>query len=244
MSQPTSPPAVRLPAWLLVLASAVVFLHLTGIANHSLASTSGPWPTMEGPSMMAPPQFAMSIDGLYQRYLEALKLTHTYHFATNRPGLPKATFEVRLKDAAGQVVATVKVPDEKANPWVRHRQGVLAQWLGDDQPLPPPLTEVIAAPQQRAPTTLIWDAVEQRRLVLKTVPEHLAPRDRPVMRPSEWSMLMARSYGRYLCRQHNAASAELVRTHRDPIPPAVLFLDNVQAGAFDPVTSEYGELPK
>src|SRR5205807_5288670 len=113
-----------------------------------------------------------------------------------------------------------------------------------DRPLPPPQSEVIAPPGEQTPTATIWEGVENRRLVLKTIPEHLVPRDRPVMRPSEWTLLLARSYARYLCRTHGAASAEVIRHSREPMSPVVLFLDNVQAGAFDELISDFGDLSR
>ena len=85
----------------------------------------------------------------------------------------------------------------------------------------------------------------QRGLVIRQVPEHLVPRDRPVFRPGDWSLLLARSYARHLCRAHGAASCEIVRHSQEPIPPMVLFVgDNIQAGAFDELISNFGEMKK
>jgi hypothetical protein len=39
----------------------------------------------------------------------------------------------------------------------------------------------------------------------------------PVHRPSEAGKILAESYLRHLCREHNAASAELVRHHRNKL---------------------------
>jgi hypothetical protein len=175
--------------------------------------------------------------------LKFLKMTHNYHFATNRPGAAAAYLEVRLKDASGNEVATVKFPDDGANFWVRHRQSVLVSWFTDDVPVMPPQGEVVAAPHQQVPTVTIWDSTGPRRLRLRTVPEHLIPRDRPVYRPSEVSMLLARSYARYLCRLYGAASADVVRHSKEPIPPVVLFQDDTPAGAFDELVSDFGKLP-
>jgi hypothetical protein len=80
------------------------------------------------------------------------------------------------------------------------------------------------------------------RLRLKSVPQHLAPRDRSVFRPSEWSLLLARSYARHLCRAHGAASAEIVRHTREAIPPAVLFFDDAPPEAFEELVSTFGEV--
>jgi hypothetical protein len=53
------------------------------------------------------------------------------------------------------------------------------------------------------------------------------------MRPSDWALVLARSYGRYLCRTHGAASAEIVRHTREPVSPAVLFGMRPPPNAFD-----------
>ena len=41
-------------------------------------------------------------------------------------------------------------------------------------------------------------------------------------RPSEWSLVLAHSYARFLCRENNAASAEIIRHTREPVGPDVL----------------------
>jgi hypothetical protein len=174
--------------------------------------------------------------------LQWLKLTHNYRFLSNRPGAPGVYFEVQLKNETGQPMVRIKVPADDANFWVRHRQALLARGLAEDQPIQAPPGEVVAAPHQQVPTVPIWDLSEGRTLYIRTVPEHLIPRDRPVFRPAEWSLMLARSYVRYLCRQHGAASAELIRHTRDAIPPAVLFVGEPPAGTFDDLIATFGEL--
>jgi hypothetical protein len=245
MSAALSGPGGRVPGWLVAVGSVPIALHLVAVACHALAAPSGPWPGPEGPDLHSPPQFAFSLDQAGPaQYLDAAKLTHNYHFSTSRPGTPGARLEVRLKDAAGNEVATVPVPDPAANPWVRHRQSLLAQWLTNDLPVPPPQSEVIAAPNQAPPAVLLWDLDGNNRLKLKSVPQHLVPRDRPVMRPSEASLLLVRSYARHLCRTHGAASAEVVRHTRYPIPSVVMTWTEVPPGAFDELVSNFGELPR
>jgi hypothetical protein len=242
-AQPST--AQGLPRWLIVCGSAVITYHLLSVGLMALAAPSGPWPSMEGVNLSTPPQFAYSLQrALTADYSKALKLTHNYHFTSNRPGLPGAYFEVRLKDAAGREVETVRVPDPGATSWVRHQQALLARRLADDEPVAPPQGETIAAPHRQVPNVQIWDIVDNRKLKLKSVPMHLVPRDRMVFRPSDWSLLLARSYGRYLCRLHGAATAEIIRHTEDPLPPAVLFEDNQQAGAFGELVSNFGELPR
>lgn len=233
------------PAWLLILASLAIAAHLGAVLLGALAAPSGPWVTGEGSNMATPPQFAFSLynaGAIY--YLKLVKMTNNYHFPTNHPGLPGVAFEVRLRDTDQHTIAVLQIPDPHANGWVRHRQALLARWLADDQPIFPPTGEVIAAPHQQVPMVTIWDIAEPQHLRLRTVPQHLIPRDRPVYRPSELSLLLAHSYARYACRQHGAASAELVRTTQEAIPPIVLFRQDLQPGNFAPLIASFGELPR
>jgi hypothetical protein len=243
MSQPVPDPAEGIPRWIVVSGSLVIAFHLLAVASGALAAPSGPWPNAEGGGLFTPPQFAFSVrEHLTDWYLGLVRMTHNYHFSSNRPAAPGVFFEARLRDAAGQEVAALRFPDPAANPWVRHRQALLAKWLADDQPVPPPAGEVIAAPGQTPPAVVIWDLAGPHRLRLRAVPQHLVPRDRPVFRPSEWSLVLARSYARHLCRAHGTASAEIVRHTREAIPPAVLFFDDVPAESFEELVASFGEV--
>jgi hypothetical protein len=225
--------------------SLLIAAHLFAVVAQVLAIPSGPWATPFGVSPATEPQFARSLANLTSpSLLSPLKMTDGYHFAGNRPAAPGVYFEVRLKDELGMTVKTVRIPDPDANYWVRHRQGLLAQALADDQPVEPRGTESIPAPNQRAQTVSIWDMSENRTLRLRSMPEHLLPRDHPVFRPSEWSLVLARSYVRHLCREHGAESGELIRHTREAVPPAVMHLDEAPPGAFDDLVSSFGELPR
>jgi hypothetical protein len=245
MRHPPSGPACDLPPWLVWLGSAAVAAHLFALIVLVLAAPSGPWPTAFGASTAVAPPFAQSLSEISTRhYLAPLKMTHNYHFTTNRPAAPEVYLEVRLKDEAGNLLTTVRVPDEGANFWARHRQLLLAQALGDDQPVEARPGETIPAPNQQVRTVEFWKPGGDRVLRLTREPEHLIPRDRPVSRPSEWSLVLARSYVRHLCRAHGAASGELIRHSREPILPAVLFMEEPPAGAFEELVSNFGELPR
>lgn len=245
MSQPQANPARALPAWLVLLGSAAVAFHLFALGVLAVAAPSGPWPGANGTIMGMEPPFAAAVSAVTTReYLAPLKMSHNYHFAASRPGLPAATFEVRLKDAKGQPLQTLTFPDEHANCWLRHRQALLAAQLADDVPIPPRQGEVIPPPGAHVPNVRYWDAAEDGGLRLKEVPEHLVPRDRPVFRPSEWSLVLARSYVRHLCREHGAASAELVRRTREPIAPDLLFADEPPPAAFDTLVANFGEFSR
>jgi len=227
---------------LLWFGSIALVLHLSAFAVHALSARTGPWPFGDGNSMGEPPYFVQAPDELGRRaYLEPLRMTHNYHFSTNLVSLPGVSFEVRLKDATGQVIKKVEFPDKTAWPWTRYRQQLLAQWLANDQPVGARQGERIAAPKQNARTYQIWNRDDDKQPYrLKTVLEHLIPRDRPVFAPSDWSLLIAKSYMRYLCREHGAASAELVRTSQDAVRPESLIAGQV-VGSFDRMVSIFEE---
>jgi hypothetical protein len=196
-----------------------------------------------------------------------LRLTNNYHFVSNRPGdLPGVEFEVYLRDAEGNLLHKAKFPSPEANLWVRHRQQMLAGALA---PLEAPQGEVLAAPGASVPTMAVWlfpdelgpetpngpppggapapsatgpDRLGQLRLSF--VPQHLVPRQRPIMRPMELSVVLARSYARYLCRQHGAARAEIVRHSREPVPPGVLFGAETPASTFESLVASFGEMSR
>jgi hypothetical protein len=245
MSLPRSGPAGALPRQLVVCGSVAIVGHLASVLVAALAAPSGPWPTAFGSSMATEPQFARTIGNITTRhYLTPLEMGSNYHFTTNRPASTAVYFEVHLRDTAGNLLKTLRFPDDQANFWVRHRQRLLAQALTDDLPVEARGGEVIAAPQQQVRTVPIWDTDGEHGLRLRSVPEHLVPRDRPVFRPSGWSLLLARSYVRYLCRAHGAATGELVRHTREPILPAVLLMDEPPPGTFDELVSSFGETPR
>jgi hypothetical protein len=243
---PSSPShsANGVPRWLVVLGSLVIGFHFFALVSCALATTSGPWSGMEGPAPASPPQFAMTIGTSVAPYLRTLRMTHTYRFSTNRPIQTAARLEVRLKDGRGEE-RTLTIPDPNANYWVRYRQAMLVRELTDDMPVMPPQGgEKIPAPNREVPRVKIWDITEPHKLAIREVEENLIPRDRPVMRPSDWSLLLARAYARHLCRTHGAASAQLTRVTREPISPIVLSGENVPQDAFEPLISNFGELSK
>jgi hypothetical protein len=246
MPQPSLDVAYTPPRWLVAVGSVLIAGHFLALTFHALAAPSGPWPAgEEGQDMATPPQFAFSVSSnLALPYLRAVKLSHNYHFPSNRPAHPGVYLEFRLKDEEGNELATVKLPDDTANPWVRHRQSLLALALGEDMPVRPLTSELIPARGMELPKVQIWEPIAMRHLRLRTVDVNGIPRNQPVMGPSEWSQLLARSYARYLCRAHGAARAEIVRHHQDPIPPVVLFEESIPAGTFDEVISEWGELSR
>jgi len=237
--------AVTSPRLLLWALSAFIFFHFTWVICGALAAPSGPWASNDGESLATPPQFAFNLHTAFGgSYLRSLHLASNYHFMTNRPGLPGVCLEARIKDDQGQVVQVLKFPDPEANRAARHRQGLLARWLANDQPVAPPVGEAIPAPNQSVATVVIWDIVELQHLRAKTVPVHLVPRDRPVMRPSELSLALARSYGRYLCREYGVGRVEIVRHTQEAIPPLILFRDDLANAPYLELHSSFGDFSK
>ena len=233
-----APPPLPLP--LKIAIGAGVGVHLLIIVALALGAQSGPWPSPVGPSEAPGPQFVQPLTEVaVPYYLEPLRLTHNYHFATNNTAQPGVYFEAHLKDKAGQRIKTLRFPDDKAQPWVRHRQQLLAQGLGQDQPVPQPQGDVLAGAQKRVELT-IWEPGDQE-MHLKRVPQHLVPRDRPVMMPSEWSLALAKSYARYLCRTEHAHSAEIVRHSRDAWMPSYLFIPREGIPPNDKLVCHFGE---
>src|SRR5262249_45025265 len=135
---------------------------------------------------------------------------------------------------------TVQLPDEDANFWVRHRQQMVAANLGGDLEVPQPAPgEQIERPGARPALLAIWDRspddpmwhlqdVSQLRLRDK----FREPGRNRVLQPSRWAQTIAASLGRYYCRTYGAHSAEVIRIHRNPLPPDLLRLDEDDTKAF------------
>src|SRR2546422_613168 len=108
-----------------------------------------------------------------------------------------------------------RVLSEQSGPWVTP--------FGNSQATPP--GEAVPPPHQQAPSVEIWEPGPDRVLRLRSVAERLVPRARSVLRASEWSKLLARAYGRYLCRVHGAASAQIFRHTKEALLSSVLLVD-------------------
>ena len=241
MSHPR--PDSTLPRPLVLLGSVVVAGHLFAVLSVALAAPSGPWPMQMGNSNAFGPQFARNLDeAVGPKYLSPIKMTYNYHSPTNRPEIPAIYLEVRLKDEAGKLLKTIRIPDENANYWVRHRELLLARALGEDEIAEPKNSEIIPGLNQKVRTVEYWDNVNEHTLTLREIAEHLVPRDRMVWKPSPLARVLARSYVRYLCRVHGAASGELIRHHKDPVLSAMMFLPEPPPNIFQETTSNFGEI--
>jgi hypothetical protein len=242
MAQLKSKAADSLSPLLVFCGSVAILVHLGAVTVHALAAQSGPWPGPDGPSQADPPSFAQALDSQGAAgYLKLVKLTHNYHFAGNYPLNPGVFLEATFKDAHGDPIA-VRFPDPEANPWVRHLQEVFVQGLASDLPVAPLEGETVPAPNKQVRTLAIWDQANNDSLRLRHVQEHLIPRNRPVEGPSEWSLVLVHSYARYLCRKYGATSVEVVRHHREPLPPAAMLSSRPPPFAFKEMLSNYGEI--
>lgn len=235
-----------IPRWLAIVASVLIVGHLTAILAMALGASSGPWPAEDGFGWATPPHFTQPILARIEPYLRATKFTNNYHFSendvTNMQGSGSlARFDVKLRDKEGKELTTLHFPDPGALPAVRHRQSILAACLNADEPVEPRPGEYVPAPDQPVRSVRIWEIGANGVGRVGTIQEHLIPRDRPVFAPSDWAMIAARSYSRYLCRAYGAASAEIIRFSRPFIPPDILFESSPPPdGAFDGSTMSFG----
>lgn len=219
--------ARRWPLAVMALVSVLIIGHFAAIFANVLAAPSGPWPTDDGPNMATPPRFAAVALDAAVPYLNAVKLTHNYHFTENHVSRfwtqhMVGRVAVKLRDAKGVEIATVALPDPNANPQVRFLQQLLVDGLTKDAPVEPFEGERIPAPNQAPRTVRYWEFGEGPKAKLGTMAEHLIPRDRPISGPSDWSMIVARSIARQLCAQKGAASAEIIRETRLVLPPEMI----------------------
>lgn len=245
MSQGRTEPTRPLPKWLITAGSVAILFHLSALVLVALSAPSGPWPTDFGASPALAPKFAEKLNEVTNRYyLQPLRMWHTFHYESNRPEMVGVYFEVKLKDEKGQEIETLRFPQKDANPWVRHRQQLLAQGLAGDQPLPQRGGERVIGSRQKAPTLSYWKAdptSPDQPMRHVTEPEHLVPRDPNMAQPSKWSLLLAEAYMRYLCRERGAASAELIRYSRPAIRPEWMFLEQEPPDAFRTLSAHFGE---
>jgi hypothetical protein len=222
---PSPFPARPLPRGIIIAGSVAIAFHLFALGVLVLAAPSGPWPTPIGLGSPAePPEFSKEVSNtLLNVYLRPLHLTHNYHFESNMPERSFVHFEVKLRDADDKLIKTFKFPDENANFWVRHRQDLLAHGLGNDQPYQPPQSVRVPSPPAKA-----WygETGEESKYVEKLESEWQEIRGKRGVevfyQPTDFSLLLVKSYARYLCRTYGAATAEIVRSSREPILPVIL----------------------
>lgn len=235
-----------LPPALKALGSAFVIGHFIALGGLVLSADSGPWPTPFGESTSLGPWFArtLNLEAAYPYYLEPLRLTHNYHFFTNRVAQPEVKFEIKLYDRTGRVIETLAFPEKTANPWVRHRLQLLAANLYGDRRVFAPMGESSAPEGKFARKVKIWEPEKGSGgvQVMKDVPRHLVSRDRFVFGPSAWSKIVADSYVRFQCKLHNAAAGELIRRSKEAVQPSLLLLEDIPAAAFPENVVSFGKV--
>jgi hypothetical protein len=223
--QPNRP----LPKWLMVAGSIGIAVHLVALVILSVASQSGPWwlGSLGMPSQAEEPEFARGMHTfLGDVYYRPLHLTNNYHFISNMPERTTVRFEVNVLDENGTSIKKVMFPDPNANFWVRHRQSLLAQGLGDDRPTNLPESERVPNPERK-----VWHPARGDQK-LGSHPENRLIDERNAMRktgdmmgfmqPSPWSEVLAASYARHVAHVYGGAKAEIIRMSREPINPAIV----------------------
>jgi hypothetical protein len=241
MANPVSRGAIGTPVK--IAASVAIVVHFALVGVRTLANPSGPWPSRDGMEVAPAPRFAEELNQrVAQPYVRLLRLPDGSHPAGRGPARVGVFVEVQLRDGEGKLVTTVRLPDPQANAWVRSRQQLLAQEFVPDMPVTPRPGEAVPAPNQTVRKVAIWEMSSGRALQLQSTPEHLVPRNRPVYAPSEWSQVLARAYGRYLCRAHGAASAEVIRHSREAVPPGALESGESPPDTFEDLIANYGKI--
>jgi hypothetical protein len=230
--------------WAMVLGSVVIAIHLLLAFFMTLNVPSGPWPTPQGGSTAEAPPFAMVIGRrLAMPYQSVTKSNSTFRFSSIRQEQLDISFEAKLKDDKGTVTSKINFPDPEAPSSIQYRQKLLAQQLGNDEPLPPQQGVILPAAGQQLPTLRWWQQDGDRRYVLKQDNPNAVPRNQQFMQPSVSQMIVAKSFSRFLARHHATAKVEINRIWYDPIMPMVLITDPPPTSDdLRRYSSSYGEL--
>jgi hypothetical protein len=251
---PTAPRPI--PFWFKVAGSVFAVGHLSLIGLYVLAANSGPWQTPPGSMIPAAPydgpQFAAGISArfTYSYYLSPLQMTHNYHFATNRPTDFAVYFEVQVTTKLEEV-KTVRIPNDKANFWVRHRQELLAQALVPDQPLPPPGPRRLAPLQKGErgkddglPKIEVWKSGGDHVLRLSMVTHEDPVLELPDLdQATPRAKLVVRAFARHAMRQHNGVSGEVIRHSRATVVPMDMLRPR-PPDFFKELKSHFGEMQR
>ena len=209
--------------------SLLVAVHFGAIAVNILADVSGPWPNLFGPGrgLGAPPPFIG--DGLTQAardYVDLVRLGENGRFPSNRWYDLQVQLDAVLFNEKGEEIAKRTLPDPNATPWIRAREQLLAQALANDLERPNPGNEAIPPAGQEPVKVPVWRLAkpDDTIQVLAYVPLHLLSREpgAPDWGPSDWGLLLSKSYATHLCRQTGAASVEIRRRWRYRILPSFI----------------------
>jgi hypothetical protein len=242
-----SPPVLP-PTWVMVLGSVLVLLHFYCAAASALNVYSGPWvwATENATSDADAAPFvtaAWRAFDMAKNYQQYVKVTGPFRFASLKQEDLEISAELVLRDATGKIITRQKLPDPEASTAIQYRQRWLAHQLGNDVPLPPQESIIIAAPGQKLPVVRYWVNESDHRLVLKEADPNTVPRNQTFRQPSFGQYIMAKSFVRHKQRQYPDAKVELLRSWYNPINPTVLYEEtSPSAEILRGFTSSYGEL--
>lgn len=105
--------------------------------------------------------------------------------------------------------------------------------------------KLLLPPMLMDPTKKVDAPNQKLRLVtIREVQRGILPRNRPLESPSDWSLILAKSYTRYLCRKYDAESGEIIRYSQAPIMPVLMFVRTPPQDAFIRTEANFGEFPK
>ena len=232
------------PMWAMVLGSLAIGIHLLLAFIMTLNVPSGPWPTPQGGSTAEAPPFALTIGrNLAMPYQTAIRSNSTFRFSSIRQEQLDISFEAKLKDDKGTITGKIIFPDPGAPASIQYRQKLLAQQLGNDEPLPPQQGVILAPEGKQLPTLHWWQQDGDRQYVLKQENANAVPRNQQFMQPSVSQLIVVKSFSRFLARHHAAAKVEINRIWYDPIMPMVLITDTPPTSDdLRRYSSSYGEL--
>jgi hypothetical protein len=127
----------KLPGLAVAAINVAIVFHLLALGALALSPMNGPWfvPYLTQQGMPAAgPQFAGAIAQVTTPYyLQPLGLANSYHFESNRTDLPA----IYLEEIAQGKDKKEKLPNSGSNMWVRGRQRLLINTLGQDNPFMP-----------------------------------------------------------------------------------------------------------
>lgn len=247
-SSTTTPAGWPLPLRLLV--SVAIIFHLAALAGLVLSTRTGPWAMPDGDIGIAhAPFFAERIFDSTRGYRQALRLTEDYRFSSNLRPDSDNQVEIRLKDKDGKVIKTVLLP--QSNSWLGsyQREQLIANLLSKNEAVDAPEGEKIPPPGQQVPMASYWKAQGSNKLwKLEITPEHLLPREEEMARPTDLSVILAKSLARHAQKKYGGESADVALRSKQSfgallVAPAGQGVPNLNAEDFDPIEFVFGSTP-
>lgn len=239
-------PSSGWPIWLKLIVAPLIAFHLATLVGLVLSSQSGPWVFPFGEDKAHEPFFAAKLYEATYGYLDLLRLQDDYHFPTHRANKGTAQrLEVRLKDGSGKEIRTIRLPDPNASPWTRHRQQLLVDIIADYQAISPPEGESIPPPGAKVPMVQYWKSAGPRSMQLKSIEQHLLPRDEELHAPTPYARTAVQSLAQALVKQTGAKTAEIVWHSKPYVGAVALMKDRPKSNAdeFQEYSANFGDLP-